>query len=366
MRFSIQRETLLKRLQHVVGVVERRQTLPVLANLLVVVDASGVSFTGTDLEVEMVARTSADDLDAGEVTVPARKLFDICRALPDGCRIKFEQNGERVTVSAGRSRFTLATLPATEFPTVDNIELVERVALPEANLKELMDRTGFAMAHQDVRYYLNGMLLDLREHSLRCVATDGHRLAMAETRLDAKIASPRQVIVPRKGISELQGLFEPGDGIVELEFARNHLRVRRGDVTFTSKLIDGRFPDYEAVVPIGADKEVRLQRDDMRAALQRAAILSNEKYRGVKIEVAPNRVRIIAHNPEQEEAVEEVEARTGVSELSVGFNVNYLLDALGAISSEEVLLCLRDGQSSCLVRKPDSDDTRHVIMPLRL
>jgi DNA polymerase-3 subunit beta len=366
MRFSIQRETLLKRLQHVVGVVERRQTLPVLANLLVVVDESGVALTGTDLEVEMVARTSADDLEAGELTVPARKLFDICRALPDGCRIKFEQNGERVTVSAGRSRFTLATLPATEFPTIENIELVERVALPEAQLKELMDRTGFAMAHQDVRYYLNGMLLDLREQALRCVATDGHRLAMAETRLASKIASPRQVIVPRKGINELQGLFEPGDGVVELEFARNHLRVRRGDVTFTSKLIDGRFPDYEAVIPIGADKEVRVQRDDMRAALQRAAILSNEKYRGVKIEVAPNRVRIVAHNPEQEEAVEEVEARTGVSELSVGFNVNYLLDALGAISSEEVLLCLRDGQSSCLVRKPDSDDTRHVIMPLRL
>ena len=366
MRFTIQRETLLKRLQHVVGVVERRQTLPVLANLLVVVDASSISLTGTDLEVEMVARTSADDLEPGEVTVPARKLFDICRALPDGCRIKLEQNGERVTVSAGRSRFTLATLPATEFPTIENIELVERVALPEASLKEMMDRTGFAMAHQDVRYYLNGMLLDLRENVLRCVATDGHRLALAETRLETKIATPRQVIVPRKGINELQGLFEAGDGVVELEFARNHLRVRRGDVTFTSKLIDGRFPDYEAVIPIGADKEVRLQRDDMRAALQRAAILSNEKYRGVKIEVAPNRVRIVAHNPEQEEAVEEVEARTGVSEISVGFNVNYLLDALGAISSEEVLLCLRDGQSSCLVRKPDSDDTRHVIMPLRL
>src|SRR5690242_19523399 len=259
MRFSIQREALLKRLQHVVGVVERRQTLPVLANLLVVVDAGGVALTGTDLEVEMVARTTADDLDAGEVTVPARKLFDICRALPDGCRIKFEQNGERVTVSAGRSQFTLATLPATEFPTIDSIELVERVALPEATLKELMDRTCFAMAHQDVRYYLNGMLLDLREQALRCVATDGHRLALAGAKLEAKVGSPRQVIVPRKGINELQGLFEPGDGVVELEFARNHLRVRRGDVTFTSKLIDGRFPDYEAVIPIGADKEVRLQ-----------------------------------------------------------------------------------------------------------
>ena len=366
MRFSIQREAFLKRLQQVVGVVERRQTLPVLANLLVVVDAEGVALTGTDLEVEMVARTAADDLESGAVTIPARKLFDICRALPDGCRIKLEQNGDRVVLSAGRSRFTLATLPASEFPVVESIELVERVTLSEATLKDLMDRTAFAMAHQDVRYYLNGMLLDLREHVLRCVATDGHRLALAETKINTQVKTPRQIIVPRKGINELQGLFEPGEGTVELEFARNHLRVRRGGVTFTSKLIDGRFPDYEAVIPIGADKEVRVQRDELRAALQRAAILSNEKYRGVKLEVAPNRLRIVAHNPEQEEAVDEVEAKTTVAELSVGFNVNYLLDALAAIGSEEVLLCLRDGQSSCLVRKPDSDDTRHVIMPLRL
>jgi DNA polymerase-3 subunit beta len=366
MRFSIQRESFLKRLQHVVGVVERRQTLPVLANLLIVVDGSGVTLTGTDLEVEMSARTEADDLVAGETTVPARKLFDICRALPDGCRIKLERNGERVVLTAGRSRFTLATLPATEFPTIDSIELVERVALPEAALKELMDRTAFAMAHQDVRYYLNGMLLDLREHGLRCVATDGHRLALAEAKLDGKVSAPRQVIVPRKGVNELQGLFEGGDASIELEFARNHLRVRREGVTFTSKLIDGRFPDYEAVIPIGADKEVRVQRDDMRAALQRAAILSNEKYRGVKLEVSPNKMRIIAHNPEQEEAIEEIEARTGANDLNVGFNVNYLLDALGAIQSDEVLLCLRDGQSSCLLRKPDSEDTRHVVMPLRL
>jgi DNA polymerase-3 subunit beta len=366
MRFSIQREAFLKRLQQVVGVVERRQTLPVLANLLVVVKADGVTLTGTDLEVEMSARTEADDLEAGEVTIPARKLFDICRALPDDCRIKLEKNGERVTLSAGRSRFTLATLSATEFPIIENIELIERVNLPEATLKSLIERTGFAMAHQDVRYYLNGMLLDLRDHTLRCVATDGHRLALAETHIENKVDSHRQVIVPRKGITELQGLFEAGEGAVELEFARNHLRVRRDGVTFTSKLIDGRFPDYEAVIPIGADKEVRMQRDDLRSALQRAAILSNEKYRGVKLDVSPNRLRIVAHNPEQEEAIEEIEAKTGVAELSVGFNVNYLLDALGAITSDEVLLCLRDSQSSCLIRKPDADDTRHIIMPLRL
>ncbi|MBN8481681.1 MAG: DNA polymerase III subunit beta [Xanthomonadales bacterium] len=366
MRFSLQREALLKPLQQVVGVVERRQTLPVLSNLLVQVGAEGVSFTGTDLEVEMIARAQADDLVDGEVTIPARKLFDICRALPDGVRVKVERNGERVAVSAGRSRFTLATLPASEFPVIESIDLVERVTLPEATLKDLMGRTAFAMAHQDVRYYLNGLLLDLREQSLRCVATDGHRLAMAETRLEAEVTARRQIIIPRKGVLELQSLFEAGDGTVDLEFGRNHLRLRRGGVTFTSKLIDGRFPDYEAVIPIGADKDVRVGREDLRSALQRAAILSNEKYRGVKLEVSPNKLRIVAHNPEQEEAVEEVEARTGVAELGVGFNVNYLMDALAALAGDEILLSLRDAQSSCLLRKVDSDDTRHVIMPLRL
>ena len=366
MRFSIQREALLKPLQQVVGVVERRQTLPVLANLLVVADAQKVTFTGTDLEVEMSASAEAADLEAGEVTVPARKLFDICRALPDGSKIDFKQSGERVNVSAGRSRFTLATLPASEFPVIDNIELSERISLPEATLKDLMDRSAFAMAHQDVRYYLNGLLLDLREHSLRCVATDGHRLALVETGHGAGVGTARQIIIPRKGVLELQGLFESGEGQVELEFGRNHLRIRRGNVVFTSKLIDGRFPDYEAVIPIGADKQVRIEREQFRGALQRAAILSNEKYRGVKLEVSPNRLRIVAHNPEQEEAVEEVEAKTGASDLGVGFNVNYLLDALNALQGNEVLLCLRDANSSCLLRAPESEQARHVIMPLRL
>lgn len=366
MRFNIQREVLLKPLQQVVGVVERRQTLPVLANLLVVASSKQVTFTGTDLEVEMSANTPADDIQPGEITIPARKLFDICRALPDGSKVEFKLNGDRVGVSSGRSRFTLATLPASEFPVIDNIELVERVSLPEATLKGLMDRTAFAMAQQDVRYYLNGLLLDLREQALRCVATDGHRLALVETPLTSGATAQKQILIPRKGVLELQGLFEAGDGTVELEFGRNHLRVKRGEVTFTSKLIDGRFPDYEAVVPIGADKEVRVSREALRGALQRAAILSNEKYRGVKLEVSPNKLRIIAHNPEQEEAVEELEAKTSVSELGVGFNVNYLLDALNALGGDEVLMCLRDGNSSCLLRAPDSELARHVIMPLRL
>jgi DNA polymerase-3 subunit beta len=366
MRFSVQREVLLKPLSQVVGVVERRQTLPVLANLLVHVDEAGVSFTGTDLEVEMVARMEAEKLEVGEITVPARKLFDICRALPDGVKVDVKLNGDRVVLSAGKGRFTLATLPASEFPAIDSMEVVDRATLPEATLKELIDRTAFAMAHQDVRYYLNGTLLELRERALRCVATDGHRLALCETPVDLEGTNRRQVIIPRKGVLELQRLLDAGDGTVDVEFGRNHVRVRRGDFVFTSKLIDGRFPDYEAVIPLGADKSFRVGRDELRAALQRAAILSNEKFRGVKLELTPNRLNIVAHNPEQEEAVEELEVQTIVDGLSVGFNVNYLLDALGALRGADTEIALRDGNSSCLIKDADNERSRHVVMPLRL
>ena len=366
MRFSLPREVLLRPLQQVVNVVERRQTLPVLANLLVGVEGGRLAMTGTDLEVEMIARSEVEDAQDGEITIPARKLFEIVRALPDGSRVTLAQSGDRVTLTAGRSRFTLTTLPANEFPSIENLELVERVRVGEAALKELIERTAFAMAQQDVRFYLNGLLFDLGESRLRCVATDGHRLAMCETALPAEVQSRRQIIVPRKGVLELQRLLEGGEGELELEVGRNHLRVRRADVTFTSKLIDGRFPDYEAVVPIGADNSVVLHRDELRAALQRAAILSNEKYRGVKLDVSPGTLRIMAHNPEQEEAVEEIEAETSVDGLSVGFNVTYLMDALAALRGEKVRLALRDANSSALVREEGDERCRHVVMPLRL
>ncbi|MER3546476.1 MAG: DNA polymerase III subunit beta [Rhodanobacteraceae bacterium] len=366
MRFSIQREALLNPLQQVVGVVERRQTLPVLANLLVQVDQGCLTLTGMDLEVEMRASITVEKAEDGATTIPARKLFDIVRALSDGAQIDVKLNGDRVSVHAGRSRFTLATLPPEEFPTIDEIDLVDKIQLPEATLKELMERTAFAMANQDVRYYLNGMLLDLRDSGLRCVATDGHRLALAETRLDKKTPNARQIIIPRKGVLELLGLFSGGEGEATIEFARNHLRVRRNDVVFTSKLIDGRFPDYEAVIPLGADKVLHLDREALRTALQRAAILSNEKYRGVRLEVSPGKLRIVAHNPEQEEAVEELEAETSVNELTIGFNVGYLLDALGSLADEKVRLQLRDAQSSCLLQGAEHDQFRHVVMPLRL
>ena len=366
MRFSLQREVLLKPLAQVVNVVERRQTLPVLANLLVKVRAGELSLTGTDLEVEMIARTSVEDAQDGEITIPARKLFEIVRALPDGSKVTVSQSGDKVSVQARRSRFSLASLPANDFPSVDEAEATERVNVPEAALKELIERTAFAMAQQDVRYYLNGLLFDLRDGVLRCVATDGHRLALCEATLEDATGSKRQIIVPRKGVQELQRLLEGGDRTLELELGRSHIRVKRDDVTFTSKLIDGKFPDYEAVIPIGADREVKIEREVFRAALQRASILSNEKYRGVRVEVSPGQLKISAHNPEQEEAQEEIEAETHVDGLAIGFNVNYLLDALTALRDEHVVLLLRDANSSALLHGADSVHCRHVVMPLRL
>lgn len=366
MRIKVQREILLRPLQQVVGVVERRHTLPVLANVLIRVADGQASFTTTDLEVELSARMAVEGAAPGEVTIPARKLFDIVRALPDGSMVDLKQEGDRVRLTQGRSRFTLATLPASEFPATEAGEALERIEIDQAGFKKLLERTTFAMAVQDVRYYLNGLLVELRENGLRAVATDGHRLALAETEGAGEGEVKRQVIIPRKGILELQRLLEGGESRLLLVFGRNHVRAELADSVVVSKLIDGRFPDYEAVIPLGADKVITVDRDVIRQALSRAAILSNEKYRGVKMEVAPGMLRVIAHNPEQEEAMEEIEADTEVAQLGVGFNVNYLLDALGAIEGDRVRIRLRDGASSALVESLTESGNRHVVMPLRL
>lgn len=366
MKFSIQREVLLRPLNQVVGVVERRQTLPVLANLLVNATDEEVRFTGTDLEVELMARVEVPVEQPGEVTVPARKLLDICKALSDGTVLKIEIGSDKATIRAGRGRFTLATLPATEFPVIEDVQVGESVTVGQRDLRKIIECTAFAMANQDVRYYLNGLLLELRAGLLRCVATDGHRLAISDVDADLAIDGQRQMIIPRKGVHELLRLLDGDEDDLTVQFGRSHVRVQLKDGMFTSKLIDGRFPDYESVVPIGADRLVTGSRVLIRDALQRAAILSNEKYRGVRLELEPGRMRIVAHNPEQEEAIEEVEVESEVDKLAVGFNVNYLLDALNALDGEDVMLCFKDANSSCLTRVPDSEHSRHVVMPLRL
>jgi DNA polymerase-3 subunit beta len=319
------------------------------------------------MEVELVGSIATDVAQEGEITVPARKLVDIVRALPDGASISFSVQDDKATMAAGRSRYTLSTLPASEFPATDRVETLEDLVLREGALKKLLDRTAFAMANQDVRYYLNGMLFDFNGGRLRTVATDGHRLAVCDHDGEVPVDGERQIIVPRKGVMELVRLLGDADDTVTLSLGRSHIRLVKDGTTFTSKLIDGRFPDYEAVIPAGADKQMLIDRELFTLALQRAAILSNEKYKGVRLEAANSSLRIIAHNPQHEEAVEEIEAELkNFDQLAVGFNVTYLLDALMALDSDTVSLELKDANSSCLVASPDSDLNRHVVMPLKL
>jgi DNA polymerase-3 subunit beta len=365
MKLSAARDVLLKPLQAVIGVVERRQTMPILSNVLLVARNGQLSVTATDLEVELVAVADVNIEADGEITVSGRKLLDICRALPEGSDIDISVAAEKAVVRSGRSKFSLATLPAAEFPTIEDIKAGQTIEVDQAVLGRLMEKTHFSMAQQDVRYYLNGMLLETGGKHLRAVATDGHRLALCEAELDGAKLDEQQVIVPRKGVLELQRLMS-GEGSVNIELGSNHIRIQLEGIRFTSKLIDGRFPEYERVIPKESANELTADRDSFRSALQRTAILSNEKYRGIRLIIRDSGVVMQAHNPEQEEAEEELEVEYSGEDIEIGFNVNYLLDALGAVDSDEVTLSVLDGNSSCLIRQPGNNDSKFVVMPMRL
>lgn len=365
MKFSAAREAILKPLQAVIGVVERRQTMPILSNVMLRISGGKLAISATDLEVELIADGELIDSDDGEITVPGRKLHDICRALPDGVTIQFSLSGERATVKAGRSRFTLSTLSASDFPTTDQIVGQQQLQIPAQALSRMIAKTHFSMAQQDVRYYLNGLLLETETDRLRAVATDGHRLALSELPLDGPVTGGAQIIVPRKGVLELNRLLG-GEGEVTLTLGSNLLRIDLPGIQMTTKLIDGRFPEYGRVIPSEPSHIIVADCALLKAALQRAAILSNEKYRGVRLELANDSLIMQANNPEQEEAEESLEIDYDGEPLEIGFNVNYLLDALGGIDTDSVEIGIKDGNSSCLIREPGKEDTKFVVMPMRL
>ncbi len=365
MKLSASRETILKPLQSVIGVVERRQTMPILGNLLLVAQENSLCVTATDLEVELLAEIEVEVESPGEITVPGRKLHDICRALPDGVKVEFAVSGDRAILKAARSRFTLSTLRAADFPTVDEITAQQNIKVDRLVFRKLLEKTHFSMAQQDVRYYLNGLLFETEGQTLRAVATDGHRLALSEIELSEAAERNEQIILPRKGVLELQRLLD-GDGDVEITLGANHVRVQLDGIRFTSKLIDGRFPEYDRVVPKDIESVITADRSLLRHALQRAAILSNEKYRGVRLDVSENSLTIQANNPEQEEAEEALEVDYSGQAMEIGFNVNYLLDALGAVDEDQVQLGLSDANSSCLITGPATENTKFVVMPMRL
>jgi DNA polymerase-3 subunit beta len=365
MKFTASREALLTPLQAVIGVVERRQTMPILSNVLLIAKDGQLSVTATDLEVELVANMEVDAQSEGEITVSGRKLLDICRALPDGSAISVSLSGEKLTVRSGRSKFNLVTLPAAEFPVVEDIKAGQTIAVSQASLGRLIEKTHFSMAQQDVRYYLNGMLLETGGNHLRAVATDGHRLALCQAALPGGKRDVQQVIVPRKGVLELQRLLS-GEGDLNIELGSNHIRIQLDGIRFTSKLIDGRFPEYERVIPKESSNELKADRAEFKSALQRTAILSNEKYRGIRLVIRDSGVVLQAHNPEQEEAEEELNVEYAGEDIEIGFNVNYLLDALGAVEGDSVTLSVQDSNSSCLIRQPGNEDCTFVVMPMRL
>ena len=366
MNIQIPRGELLSALQSVIGVVERRQSLPILGNVLLVAQEDELILTATDLELQVERRVQVQNLVPGRTTAPARKLHDICRGLPEGASIGMELNQNRLTVRSGRSRFALATLSADEFPSLSGGGGETQLSLTGKELKELFAKTQFAMAQQDVRYYLNGLLLELRPGRIRTVATDGHRLAMAELRRDTGIKKDLQVILPRKAVLELQRLLEGGEEEVRLNLSANQVQVDLDGLKLTSKLIEGRFPEYERVIPENSDKTLRGDRVRVRAALSRAAILSNEKFRGVRLQLTSNTLRIQTQNPEQEEAEEEVEVNFEGDGLEIGFNVGYVLDALDAIEGNEFVLELRSPDASGLMYDAGNNANKYVVMPMRL
>ncbi len=361
------RDNLLRPLQIVSGIVERRHTLPILANILIRKEGQAVSFLSTDTEIQIVTHAEiGTDEENTTTTVAARKLLDILRALPDTSDIAISQNDKRLVVQAGKSRFSLQTLPADDFPIVSQpAEYETSVTVSQKALKNLLGMVYFSMAQQDIRYYLNGLLLQVDGKKMTAVATDGHRLAFCEMETDQEF-SKNDVIIPRKTILELQRLLEDSEDPVRIDFSGGQVRFVFGDVELISKLVEGKFPDYTRVIPKGYKNKFTLSREQLQRALQRAAIMTSDKFKGIRCILAPGSLKISSTNADQEEAIEEIELDYSGDSIDIGFNVTYLLDVLGNLKNEQVSVELGDANSSALVCVPDNPDFKYVVMPMRI
>ncbi len=366
MKFQIEKEILLNPLQQIIGAVEKKQTMPALSNVLIRTSENSLTLTATDLEIELVSQINIIVDEPGVITVPARKLLDICKALPNEAVIKFIVTDNKAHIKSGRSLFTLTTLPANDFPALDAIKSIYEFEISQNTLRDIIDKTSFAMAQQDVRYYLNGLMLELGANYIRAVATDGHRLAYCQKETNADIVDIKQVILPRKGVLELLRLLGDSKDSVKITLGTNHLQVEFDGFRLTSKLIDGRFPDYHRVIPTNGENILSADRDQLRQALLRASILSNEKYRGIRLILKKDLFKLQAQNPDQEEADIEQEVNYDGDDIEIGFNVNYMLDVLNVTNSDIVQATLSDSNSSFLLTYPDQTDCKYVIMPMRL
>lgn len=366
MNIKINREVLIKPLSSVVGIVEKRQALPILSNLLLVGNANKLTFTATDLEMQTSLNIDTKIETDFEITISARKLFDITRALPENSELDFQINESRVNVKAGKSKFNLQTLPSKDYPLLkkNDSESVS-VKLSQNKLKGLLKQVDFAMAQQDIRYYLNGLLFEIQGQKLNIVGTDGHRLSFTSTKLDDSYEK-KEVIIPRKTIMELIKLLDDSDEIVELEILNQQVTFKFGDIFIITKVIDGKFPDYNRVIPVGYENGFLIDRQMLLNAMQRASILSNEKYRGIRLVLSENNMQLITTNSEQEEAQEDIEILYNKEAIDIGFNVTYLIDVLNNIQFDQLSFTFKDSNSSCLVTIPNNDDYKYVVMPMRI
>ncbi len=367
MKITINRDQFLKPLMQVSGAIERKHTLPILSNVLLEVENNIISMTGTDLEIELVASVELNEsAETFKLTLPAKKLLDICKSLPDGVDMALTVKESKVLITSGKSRFSLASLAAEDFPNLDQWDGEIEFQLTRLELRKLLESTHFSMANQDVRYYLNGMSFEIDNAEIKTVATDGHRLALAQKQLAQSLNTQRQLIIPRKGVQEIMRLMASDDTLITIQFGQNHLRILDPEFTFSSKLVDGRFPDYRRVLPRGGDKIMTANREWLRNAFSRVSILSNEKFRGVRLNFSAGHLKISANNPEQEQAEEVVEVMYDGPDLEIGFNVSYVLDVLNTIKTEDVSFTLLDSNSSALVEGCGEPEAMYVVMPMRL
>jgi DNA polymerase-3 subunit beta len=368
MNINIKKETLEKPLSQIIGVVEKRQTLPILGNVYLELKQSILTLVGSDLETEITTKVEDIEGTDGKTTVSARKLYDICRSLPNESLLSLiiEQDNKMI-VKAGKSRFTLQTLSADNYPRLEETHWQHDFNLSQKQLNSLLTRTSFSMAQQDVRYFLNGLLIEIHDDHILSVATDGHRLAKTQVMVEPLGIDLVQSIIPRKAVIEIGKFLDAdSDDSVSVKLNSSHVSIESGNFMFISKLIDGRFPDYEKVIPANLDKHIVINRENLINILSRAAILSNEKFRGVSLSVDNNTLEVRSHNPDQEHAKDEMEVMYSGPAIEIGFNVNYLLEALKACDSENIDLGLLDPNTSCTFHAEDSADTLYLIMPMRL
>jgi DNA polymerase III subunit beta len=366
MKFIINREELLTPLQQIVSVIEKRQTMPILSNVLIVIDDDQLILKGTDLEIQIIAKINITSATPGSITVPARKFLDICRLLPNGAEIKFEQQDDKVKILSNRSRFSLSCLPADNYPEFSESELENQFLINAGKFKNALDKTVFCMANQDVRYYLNGLLLNISNSKIKLVASDGHRLSIYEDTLDQGTGYESRIILPRKGVLELSRLLDDPDAELKVEFSGNNIRIFIKNLIFSAKLVDSKYPDFGKVFQQEFFNPIHIQKQILKDALTRVAILSNEKFKGITLDITPDSLRISTHNPEHDEAEEELVIEYEGEPLSIAFNAQYLMDAVSNLDSELAVLTIASNASSCFIDEPNDCIYKFIVMPMRI